>query len=209
MPEGSDFQQPALSEGKVAAPKSNSSNNIILPAQIAQNANFLDIFPFEFEANKSPSLFSNTAVNEQKAITAIYIEATTNAKLDWETQKLKILYQGQYTIVPATCGTFNKQSKKALVFEFEKKKKMLLTETYMALGLTSNWANKTEQKIFEESKGWKKVRYFTPKLRKEPLYIPLRCKDCKKKLLLMGACISPEEKYKTHTYYFCKACHRE
>ncbi|KAG9305104.1 hypothetical protein G9A89_007744 [Geosiphon pyriformis] len=25
----------------------------------------------------------------------------------------------------------------------------------------------------------------------------------------MGACISPEKEYKPHTYYFCKACHRE
>ncbi|KAG9306517.1 hypothetical protein G9A89_004714 [Geosiphon pyriformis] len=34
---------------------------------------------------------------------------------------------------------------------------MPLTETYMALGLPSNWAEKTEQKIFEESRRWKKI----------------------------------------------------
>ncbi|KAG9290021.1 hypothetical protein G9A89_010327 [Geosiphon pyriformis] len=71
IPEESDFQQPALSEGEVTAPRSNSSNNTISPAQIAQNANLSDIFPFKFEANKSPFLLSNTAANEQKAITAI------------------------------------------------------------------------------------------------------------------------------------------
>ncbi|KAG9284747.1 hypothetical protein G9A89_001117 [Geosiphon pyriformis] len=76
-----------------------------------------------------------------------------NTNLDWETQELKISYQGQHTIVSVTCGTFNKQSEKAPVFEFEKEKKMPLTETYMALGSTSNWAEKTEQEIFEESKG--------------------------------------------------------
>ncbi|KAG9299808.1 hypothetical protein G9A89_013168 [Geosiphon pyriformis] len=75
-----------------------------------------------------------------------------NANLDWETQELKILYQKQYTIVSATCGTFNKQLKKAPVFEFEEEKEMPLTETYMALGLTSNWAEETKQKIFEESR---------------------------------------------------------
>ncbi|KAG9284435.1 hypothetical protein G9A89_023692 [Geosiphon pyriformis] len=162
----------------IAALKSNLSNNTIPPAQIAQNANLSDIFPFEFEANESPFLLSNAAVNEQKAITAIYTKATVekkpirlildsrsagtqtvivtadgmkktpvgeidnfpftidritipvkvlvmdtpqyqalvrndwllkaNANLDWETQELKISYQEQYTIVPATYDTFNK-----------------------------------------------------------------------------------------------------
>ncbi|KAG9298311.1 hypothetical protein G9A89_002799 [Geosiphon pyriformis] len=194
--EESDFQQIALSEDEIAAPRSNPSNHTILSAQIAQNANLSDIFPFEFEANELPFLLSNTAVNEQKAITAIYTEATVegkpiylildsgsagsiityqlmqqlkqnidrpaqtvivtaddikktsvgeiddfpftidkitisvkvlvidasqyqalirndwllkaNTNLNWETQELKISYQEQYTIVPATCGTFNK-----------------------------------------------------------------------------------------------------
>ncbi|KAG9291888.1 hypothetical protein G9A89_012173 [Geosiphon pyriformis] len=218
IPEELDFQQTAFSEGEIAAPRSNSSNHTILPAQIAQNANLSDIFPFEFEANESPFLLSNAAVNEQKAITAMYTEATVEGKpicliLDSgsagsiityqlmqqlkqnvdrpaqtviviadgmkktpvreiddfsfsingitisvksemiETQELKILYQGQYTIVPATCGTFNKRSEKAPVFEFEEEKEMPLTETYMALGSTSNWAEETEQEIFEESRG--------------------------------------------------------
>ncbi|KAG9283950.1 hypothetical protein G9A89_005457 [Geosiphon pyriformis] len=290
IPEKSDFQQTVLSEGEIAAPRSNFFNHTIPPAQIAQNANLSDIFSFEFEANESPFLLSNAAVNEQKAITAMYTEAIVegkpiclilnsgsagsiityqlmqqlkqnidkpaqtvivtangmkktpvgeiddfpflidgitipvkvlvmdapqyqalvgndwllkaNANLNWETQKLKISYQGQYTIVPAIC-------EKAPVFEFEEEKEIPLTETYMALGSTSNWAEETEQEIFEESRGWKKVRYSTPKPQKQPLYIPLKCKDCNKKLSLMGACISPEEEYETRTCYFCKACHRE
>ncbi|KAG9300123.1 hypothetical protein G9A89_000863 [Geosiphon pyriformis] len=219
IPEKSDFQQSALSEGEVAASRSNPSNNTILPAQIAQNANLSDIFSFEFEANESPFLLSNAVTNEQKAITAMYTEATlmqqlqrtvdrpaqtvivtadgmkktpveeidnfpftingitilvkvlvidapqyqalvrndwllkANANLNWETQELKILYQGQYTIVSATCGTFNKRLEKAPEFEFEEEKEIPLTETYMALGSTSNWAEKTEQEIFEESRG--------------------------------------------------------
>ncbi|KAG9292263.1 hypothetical protein G9A89_009075 [Geosiphon pyriformis] len=196
IPEKSDFQQTALSEDEVAVPRSNPSNHTIPPAQIAQNANLSDIFPFEFEANESLFLLSNTAVNEQKAITVMYTKATVkgkpirlildsrlagsiityqlmqqlkrnidrpaqtvivtadgikktpvgeiddflfsidgitisvkvlvmdapqyqalignnwllkaNANLNWETQKLKISYQGQYTIVPATYSTFNK-----------------------------------------------------------------------------------------------------
>ncbi|KAG9305531.1 hypothetical protein G9A89_003594 [Geosiphon pyriformis] len=80
MPEGSDFQQPALSEGKAAAPRQNPSNNTIPPAQIAQNANLSDIFSFEFEVNKSPFLLSNAAANEQKTITAMYTEAIVEGK---------------------------------------------------------------------------------------------------------------------------------
>ncbi|KAG9301827.1 hypothetical protein G9A89_004506 [Geosiphon pyriformis] len=174
MPEGSNFQQTALSEGEVAAPRSNLSNNTISSAQIAQNANLSDIFSFEFEANELPFLLSNAAANEQKAITVMYIEATVEEKsiqliLDNESAEsiitCQLMQQLQRTVnrpaqtviitadVPATCGTFNKQSEKAPVFEFEEKKKMPLTETYIALGLTSNWAEKTEQEIFEESRG--------------------------------------------------------
>ncbi|KAG9290688.1 hypothetical protein G9A89_011651 [Geosiphon pyriformis] len=86
---------------------------------------------------------------------------------------------------------------------------MSLTETYMALGSTSNWAEETEQKIFKESRGWKKVRYSTPEPWKQPPYIPLKYKDYNKKLSSMRACISPEEEYETCTCYFCKACHRK
>ncbi|KAG9300816.1 hypothetical protein G9A89_003165 [Geosiphon pyriformis] len=80
MPEELDFQQTALSEDEVATPRSNPSNHTIPPAQIAQNANLSDIFPFEFEANESPFLLSNAAVNEQKAITAMYTEAIVEGK---------------------------------------------------------------------------------------------------------------------------------
>ncbi|KAG9298095.1 hypothetical protein G9A89_004959 [Geosiphon pyriformis] len=133
----------------------------------------------------------------------------TNANLDWEIQELKISYQGQHIIVSATCRTFNKQSEKVPVLEFEEEKEMPLTEIYMALGSTSNWAEKTEQEIFEKSRGWKKVRYSTPEPRKQLLYIPLKCRDYNKKFSLMGACILPEEEYENHTCYYYKACHRE
>ncbi|KAG9292303.1 hypothetical protein G9A89_009115 [Geosiphon pyriformis] len=80
IPEESNFQQTALSENEVVAPRSNPSNHTISPAQIAQNVNLLDIFPFEFEANESPFLLSNAAVNKQKAITVMYTKATVEGK---------------------------------------------------------------------------------------------------------------------------------
>ncbi|KAG9302971.1 hypothetical protein G9A89_022631 [Geosiphon pyriformis] len=63
MPEEQDFHYTVLSE-----------------ARIAENANLSDIFSFEFEANESPFLLSNTAANEQKAITVIYTEAEVEGK---------------------------------------------------------------------------------------------------------------------------------
>ncbi|KAG9287492.1 hypothetical protein G9A89_023864 [Geosiphon pyriformis] len=55
----------------------NHSHNII---KIAENANLLDIFSFEFEANESLFLLSNAAANKQKAITVIYTEAEVEEK---------------------------------------------------------------------------------------------------------------------------------
>ncbi|KAG9293526.1 hypothetical protein G9A89_005529 [Geosiphon pyriformis] len=80
MTKESNFQQTALSENEAAVPRTNPSNHIILPVQIAQNANHSDIFPFEFEANESPFLLNNATANKQKAITAMYIEATIEEK---------------------------------------------------------------------------------------------------------------------------------
>ncbi|KAG9301307.1 hypothetical protein G9A89_004059 [Geosiphon pyriformis] len=82
MPEEQDFHHTVLSEGKATAQQQNPSYTptTISPARIAENANLSDIFPFEFEANKSPFLLSNAATNEQKAITAMYTEAEVEGK---------------------------------------------------------------------------------------------------------------------------------
>ncbi|KAG9293645.1 hypothetical protein G9A89_018982 [Geosiphon pyriformis] len=98
MPKKSDFQQTALSEDKVTASRSNSFNNTISPAQIAQNANLLDIFSFEFKANELPFLLNNAAVNEQKTITTMYTEAEVKEKqicliLNSESAESIIIYQ--------------------------------------------------------------------------------------------------------------------
>ncbi|KAG9284728.1 hypothetical protein G9A89_003031 [Geosiphon pyriformis] len=134
------------------------------------------------------------------------------------TQELTISYQGQHTWVPATCGTFNKHSEKAPAFEFELEEEKPIIETFMALESTSNWANETEQQYFStnnprETKepvtlGWN-VPYVKPEPRKQCPYIPLKCKNCHKKLSSMEACISPEEEYENHTCYYCKTCYRE
>ncbi|KAG9301741.1 hypothetical protein G9A89_003287 [Geosiphon pyriformis] len=88
----------------------------------------------------------------------------------------------------------------------------------MALGSTSNWADETEQQYFStynslETKElvtprWN-VSYSKPEPQKQRSYISLKCKNCHKKLLSIGACISSEKEYENHTCYYCKACHRE
>ncbi|KAG9290205.1 hypothetical protein G9A89_022181 [Geosiphon pyriformis] len=136
-----------------------------------------------------------------------------NANLNWETQELTISYQEQHAQVPATCGTFNKCSEKAPVFEFKPEEKKLFIETFMALGSMSNWADETEQEHFTphsepKTSEWN-IPYSKPEPRKQHPYISLKCKDCHKKLSSMGACISPEEEYENYTCYYCKTCHRE
>ncbi|KAG9302637.1 hypothetical protein G9A89_007341 [Geosiphon pyriformis] len=82
MPEKQDFYYTALSESKAVAQQQNPSYTLttILPARIAENANLSDIFSFEFEANESPFLLSNTTANEQKAIITMYTEAKAEEK---------------------------------------------------------------------------------------------------------------------------------
>ncbi|KAG9284619.1 hypothetical protein G9A89_004661 [Geosiphon pyriformis] len=182
----SDFQQTALSEGEVTAPRSNPSNHTIPPAQIAQNANLesagsiityqlmqqlkqnvdrpvqtviviadgmkktpvgeIDDFSFTINGITIPVKVLVMNVPQYQALVRNDWLLKANANLNWKTQKLKISYQKQYTIVPATC-------EKAPVFEFEEEKEMPLTETYMALRSPSNWTEETEQKIFKESRG--------------------------------------------------------
>ncbi|KAG9301737.1 hypothetical protein G9A89_003283 [Geosiphon pyriformis] len=263
MSEEQDFHHTAPSEGRAAAQQQNPSYTLttILLARITENANLSDIFPFEFEANESPFLLSNAAVNEQKAIMAMYTEAEVEGKtirliLDSGSTRSIITYQlmqqlkrnvdrpaqtviittddikktpveeinnfpftlDRITIpvkvlVSATCSTFNKHSEKAPAFEFKPEKEKPLIETFMALGSTSNWSDETEQEHFTlhsepETSGWN-ISYLKPKPRKQRPYIPLKCKDCYKKLSSMEICISPEEKYENHTCYYCKACHKE
>ncbi|KAG9287919.1 hypothetical protein G9A89_017514 [Geosiphon pyriformis] len=83
MPEEQDFHHTAPSEGRAAAQQQQNpsyNHTTIPPAQIAENTNLSDIFPFEFEVNESPFLLSNAVANEQKAITAMYAEAEVEGK---------------------------------------------------------------------------------------------------------------------------------
>ncbi|KAG9297988.1 hypothetical protein G9A89_018816 [Geosiphon pyriformis] len=173
----------------------------------------IDNFPFTFDRITIPVKVLIMDVPQYQALVGNNWLQKANANLNWETQELTISYQGQHAQVPAICDTFNKHSEKAPAFEFELEEEKPLIETFMALGSTSNWADETEQEHFTpytkpETFGWN-IPYSKPEPRKQCPYIPLKCKDCYKKLSSMGACISPEEKYENHTCYYCKTCHRE
>ncbi|KAG9291770.1 hypothetical protein G9A89_012055 [Geosiphon pyriformis] len=64
-------------------------------------------------------------------------------------------HKRQHARVPATCGTFNKCSEKAPAFEFKPEEEKPIIETFMALGLTSNWADETEQQYFSTNNSLK------------------------------------------------------
>ncbi|KAG9296842.1 hypothetical protein G9A89_006061 [Geosiphon pyriformis] len=100
MSEEQNFHHTAPSKGRAAAQQQNPSytSTTIPPARIAKNANLLDIFPFEFEANESLFLLSNTAANKQKAIMAMYTKAEVEGKticliLDSGSNRNIIIYQ--------------------------------------------------------------------------------------------------------------------
>ncbi|KAG9290072.1 hypothetical protein G9A89_010378 [Geosiphon pyriformis] len=166
----------------------------------------IDNFPFTFDGIIIlVKVLVMDALQYQALIKNNWLQKA-NANLNWETQKLTISYQGQHVWVPATCGTFNKYSEKAPAFEFEPEEEKSFIETFMALGLTSNWADEMEQEHFTphselKTSEWN-IPYSKPEPRKQHFYIPLKCKDCHKKLSSMEACISPEEEYENHTCYY-------
>ncbi|KAG9289301.1 hypothetical protein G9A89_007862 [Geosiphon pyriformis] len=173
----------------------------------------IENFPFTLNGITIPVKVLVMNTSQYQALVGNNWLQKANANLNWETQELTISYQGQHTRVPAICGTFNKCSKKAPAFEFKPKEEKPIIKTFMALESMSNWANKTEQEHFtlnskSKTLGWN-ILYSKPEPKKQRPYIPLKCKDCNKKLLSMGACISPEKEYENYTCYYCNACHRE
>ncbi|KAG9297944.1 hypothetical protein G9A89_018772 [Geosiphon pyriformis] len=83
-----------------------------------------------------------------------------------------------------------------------------------------NWEKKNKEKEKEreedrseetndttETSNWENL--YSTDTRPKLSYIPLRYKDCKKKLFSMGAWIIPDEDYWMQTHYYCKLCHHK
>ncbi|KAG9304434.1 hypothetical protein G9A89_019996 [Geosiphon pyriformis] len=87
------------------------------------------------------------------------------------------------------------------------------------LQLSQNEKSKEKEKEKEENipeetttaeeitSGWER-EYLREPIKKPP-YIPLKCKDCEKKLSSIGAWVAPDKDYWTQTHYYCKSCHRK
>ncbi|KAG9284520.1 hypothetical protein G9A89_014124 [Geosiphon pyriformis] len=102
-----------------------------------------------------------------------------NTMLNWNTQKLQLSQN--------RVGRRQQEKKK-------KKKEENVTEKVIdTKKINSGWTN----------------LYSVHKPLPQLPYIPLKCKDCKKKLSSMGALVAPDKNYWTHMYYYYKPCHRE
>ncbi|KAG9295152.1 hypothetical protein G9A89_006133 [Geosiphon pyriformis] len=138
-----------------------------------------------------------------------------NATLDWNTQKLQLMFNGQHTRVPATCRHFKNQCTKEPLIEFEDTSMPPTIETYQVswaddyrteLPSPPTWEEKgkgrAEEKLQSSSLG-----YVTSDQR-NLFYQPPRliCVNCGKKLSTMGTCIGDNEEWSTATKYYCRPC---
>ncbi|KAG9289254.1 hypothetical protein G9A89_007499 [Geosiphon pyriformis] len=101
----------------------------------------IDNFPFTLDRIIIPVKVLVMNTSQYQALVGNNWLQKANIKLDWKTQELQLSYQEQHAQVPATC-------EKTSVFEFEKEEKKPVVETFMALKLTSNWAEETKQTYF-------------------------------------------------------------
>ncbi|KAG9295726.1 hypothetical protein G9A89_001743 [Geosiphon pyriformis] len=190
-------------------PEEQDFHHIVLPEDRAQKA--ITAIYTEAEVKRKPihlildsgstrSIITYQLMQQLKRNTLVGEIDNFPFTIDGITIPVKVLVMdaSQYqALVSAICGIFNKHSEKALAFEFEPEEEKPIIETFMALGSTSNWADETEQEHFTphtkpEISEWN-IPYSKPKPRKQCPYIPLKCKDCHKKLSSMEACISPKK----------------
>ncbi|KAG9299305.1 hypothetical protein G9A89_013953 [Geosiphon pyriformis] len=95
----------------------------------------------------------------------------------------------------------------------KKKEKKNLSGTLTESG-KSTTIKKTHQpeggkKAIKKKRKKRKKTDLKPMKPPEPLHIPLKCKDCNKKLFSIEAWIVPDKDYWTCTYYYYKPYHRE
>ncbi|KAG9303220.1 hypothetical protein G9A89_003342 [Geosiphon pyriformis] len=173
MPEKQDFYHTVLSKNRAAAQQQNSSYipTTIPPARIAENANFSDIFPFKFKANELPPMNKKQLLLfEGKTIclildiivTADGMKKTLVREIDkflFTLDGITILVKVLIMDAPQVNNLLPRTTRPILAFEFELEEEKPIIETFMALGLTSNWAEETEQEHFTphsepETPGW-------------------------------------------------------
>ncbi|KAG9287440.1 hypothetical protein G9A89_023812 [Geosiphon pyriformis] len=111
--------------------------------------------------------------------------------------------------IPATCGHFQKPSaNQRPTFEFEENSALPAIETYQL-----SWADDQRTELpaiptwtSEERSKWNQVSLRRNHQRRKP---KLECLVCKKKLLSMTACSTPDEDPRNPIHYYCNRCNKE
>ncbi|KAG9299899.1 hypothetical protein G9A89_005428 [Geosiphon pyriformis] len=122
--------------------------------------------------------------------------------LAWDNNDNKKEKQREELIWEATINawTNNNQSEMLPILNWEEKNRK------KEKGREENIPEKTT--ITEEiTSGWER-EYLREPIKELP-YIPLKCKDCGKKLFSMGAWVALDKDYWMRTHYYCKPCHRK
>ncbi|KAG9303995.1 hypothetical protein G9A89_005905 [Geosiphon pyriformis] len=140
-----------------------------------------------------------------------------NAMLDWNTQELQLMYQGQHICVPATYGHFKTPPREKLLIKLEEEKEKLTWEAYQIDNdkskPTSSWKWEEDKENKRKGKEEETTQTITTYhntytiLQQSTYRRPkLICVDCGKKLLSMGACCGDDKEYHTATKFYCHPC---
>ncbi|KAG9293604.1 hypothetical protein G9A89_005607 [Geosiphon pyriformis] len=97
-----------------------------------------EIDDFSFEVNgimTSIKVLVIEAIQYQALVGNDWL-SKVNATLDWNTQKLQLIYQGQHIHVPAMCGHFKTPPREKLLIKLEEEKEKPIWEAYQV-----SWTN--------------------------------------------------------------------
>ncbi|KAG9292201.1 hypothetical protein G9A89_023921 [Geosiphon pyriformis] len=160
----------------------------------------------------------------------------TNTILNWMMQKLQLSQNGQHTEASAVlwADVDHNELLPILAWDEDNHRKGKQKEEHIWETTIGAWIDDNQNELLstlsweEKGKGKKKKDNILEKIEStkditsgwtcsysiykplpQPPYIPLKCKDCEKKLFFMKTWIVPDENYWMRTHYYCKPCHRE
>ncbi|KAG9285602.1 hypothetical protein G9A89_009242 [Geosiphon pyriformis] len=113
----------------------------------------IDNFLFEINRIQIPTKVLVTEVTQYQALIGNNWLSKANAILDWNTQELQIMFNGQHVQVPIMCGYFKTQDIKPLLIKFKDTIPLPIIETYQ-LSPPPTWEKKGKKRAEEESPPW-------------------------------------------------------
>ncbi|KAG9297625.1 hypothetical protein G9A89_011140 [Geosiphon pyriformis] len=102
----------------------------------------IDDFPFEVNSIITPIKVLVIEAIQYQALIGNNWLFKANATLDWNTQELQLMYQGQHICVLATCGHFKTPPREKLLIELEEEKEKPTWKAYQV-----SWADKKHNKL--------------------------------------------------------------